>query len=83
MTLTSNINMKMTLTKKNNDMTLEKRDMNISMGENDNLVINNNHDILISYNLVNLTKILINTWHTNLITLQEQFMLTPFCNKHE
>ena len=42
-------------------MTLVKRDMNISMGENDNLVINNNHDILISYNLVNLTKILINT----------------------
>ena len=64
-------------------MTVVKREMNISMGENDNLVINNNHDILISYNLVNLTKILINTWHTNLITLQEQFMLTPFCNKHE
>ena len=42
-------------------MTLVKRDMNISMGENDNLDITNNHNILISYDLVNLTKILIST----------------------
>ena len=42
-------------------MTLVKRDINISMGENDNLVINNNLNILTSYDLVNLRKILINT----------------------
>ena len=42
-------------------MTLAKRDMNISMGENDNLDINNDYNMLISHDLVDLTKILIKT----------------------
>ena len=64
-------------------MTLAKRDMNISMGENDNLDINNDYNMLISHDLVDLTKILIKTEHANLITLQEHFMLTLLINKHE